>query len=116
MIMIMMFMTFLFLLNCILLSINILISKFSQKDREKSSPFECGFDTSSHTRSPFSMRFFLLAVIFLVFDIEIILLIPISINMISSPSTDQVSSTMIFLLILLFGLIHEWNQGSLNWL
>nr|YP_010610694.1 NADH dehydrogenase subunit 3 [Opisthoteuthis massyae]WAP91462.1 NADH dehydrogenase subunit 3 [Opisthoteuthis massyae]WAP91488.1 NADH dehydrogenase subunit 3 [Opisthoteuthis massyae] len=116
MIMIMLFMMFLFFLNCILLSINILISKSSQKDREKSSPFECGFDTSSNTRSPFSMRFFLLAVIFLVFDIEIILLIPISINMINSPSTDQVSSTMIFLMILLFGLIHEWNQGSLNWL
>nr|QQV69872.1 NADH dehydrogenase subunit 3 [Opisthoteuthis sp. JN-2021] len=116
MIMTMMFMMFLFFLNIILFSINILISKSTQKDREKSSPFECGFDTSSYTRSPFSMRFFLLAVIFLVFDIEIILLIPISINMVNSPSIDQVSSTMIFLLILLFGLIHEWNQGSLNWL
>nr|WAP91527.1 NADH dehydrogenase subunit 3 [Opisthoteuthis sp.] len=116
MIMTMMFMMFLLLLNSILIFINILISKFSYKDREKSSPFECGFDTSSHTRSPFSMRFFLLSVIFLIFDIEIILLIPISINMINSPSINQVSSTMIFLLILFFGLIHEWNQGSLNWL
>nr|YP_010610629.1 NADH dehydrogenase subunit 3 [Opisthoteuthis californiana]WAP91384.1 NADH dehydrogenase subunit 3 [Opisthoteuthis californiana] len=116
MVMTLIFMFFLFALNSILIFINMLIRKSSMKDREKASPFECGFDTSSHTRSPFSMRFFLLAVIFLIFDIEIILLIPISINMINSPSIDQMSSTMIFLIILLFGLMHEWNQGSLNWL
>nr|YP_010610707.1 NADH dehydrogenase subunit 3 [Luteuthis dentatus]WAP91475.1 NADH dehydrogenase subunit 3 [Luteuthis dentatus]WAP91501.1 NADH dehydrogenase subunit 3 [Luteuthis dentatus] len=116
MIMMMMFSMFLFLLNIILLSISFMINKSSYNDREKASPFECGFDPSSYTRSPFSMRFFLLAVIFLIFDIEIILLIPIIINIINSPSISQVSSTMIFLLILLLGLLHEWNQGSLNWL
>nr|YP_010610642.1 NADH dehydrogenase subunit 3 [Cirroctopus glacialis]WAP91397.1 NADH dehydrogenase subunit 3 [Cirroctopus glacialis] len=106
----------LFILISILVWISIIIMFSSYNDREKSSPFECGFDPSSHTRSPFSMRFFLLAVIFLIFDIEIILLIPIISNMINSPSFTHVSSTMTFLLILLIGLIHEWNQGSLNWL
>nr|WAP91514.1 NADH dehydrogenase subunit 3 [Grimpoteuthis sp.] len=111
-----MFMSFLFFLNIILLFLSLMISNSSYNDREKSSPFECGFDPSSYTRSPFSMRFFLLAVIFLIFDIEIILIIPIILNIINSPSISQMSSTMIFLFILLLGLLHEWNQGSLNWM
>nr|YP_010610668.1 NADH dehydrogenase subunit 3 [Cirroteuthis muelleri]WAP91423.1 NADH dehydrogenase subunit 3 [Cirroteuthis muelleri] len=113
---IVMVMMFLILLNLFLMAIGLTLSKSSHNDREKISPFECGFDPSSHTRSPFSMRFFLLSVIFLIFDIEIILLMPIVINIMNSSSINQISSAMIFLLILLLGLIHEWNQGSLNWL
>nr|YP_010610655.1 NADH dehydrogenase subunit 3 [Cirrothauma murrayi]WAP91410.1 NADH dehydrogenase subunit 3 [Cirrothauma murrayi] len=109
-------MMFLTILNLILMLIGLMVSKSSLNDREKISPFECGFDPHSQTRSPFSMRFFLLSVIFLIFDIEIILLMPIVINIMNSPSIPQTSSAMIFLLILLLGLIHEWNQGSLNWL
>nr|YP_010610681.1 NADH dehydrogenase subunit 3 [Cirrothauma magna]WAP91436.1 NADH dehydrogenase subunit 3 [Cirrothauma magna] len=116
MFLIMMTMVFLIILNAILIVIGSTMSKASYVDREKISPFECGFDPSSQARSPFSMRFFLLSVIFLIFDIEIILLMPIVINIMNCPSINQVSSTMIFLLILLLGLIHEWNQGSLNWM
>nr|YP_010610771.1 NADH dehydrogenase subunit 3 [Bolitaena pygmaea]WAP91591.1 NADH dehydrogenase subunit 3 [Bolitaena pygmaea] len=114
--MIFFFSLFLFILNMILLLIGSIIMMKSYKDREKNSPFECGFDPSSYTRSPFSMRFFLLAVIFLIFDIEVILLMPMVMNILFSPSFIFTSSSMIFLMILILGLIHEWNQGSLNWM
>nr|CAB0049848.1 NADH dehydrogenase subunit 3 [Sepia pharaonis] len=106
----------LFILNLLLFTLGLIIYKRSYKDREKNSPFECGFDPSICTRSPFSMRFFLLAVIFLIFDVEIILLMPLTMNILNSNTHWPLTSSMIFLVILLMGLFHEWNQGSLNWM
>nr|ACX46100.1 NADH dehydrogenase subunit 3 [Pterygioteuthis giardi] len=106
----------LLILNCILLLVGLTINKRSYMDREKNSPFECGFDPSIHTRAPFSMRFFLLAVIFLIFDVEIILLMPLTMNIMNSNSHWPLTSSILFLIILLMGLYHEWNQGSLNWM
>nr|QXJ42114.1 NADH dehydrogenase subunit 3 [Iridoteuthis sp. GS-2021] len=106
----------LIVLNLFLLILGLIINKRSHKDREKNSPFECGFDPSTHTRAPFSMRFFLLAVIFLIFDVEIILLIPLTMNIMNSNTHWPMLSSIIFLIILLIGLYHEWNQGSLNWM
>nr|QXJ42361.1 NADH dehydrogenase subunit 3 [Euprymna scolopes] len=106
----------LIILNMFLLILGLTINKRSYKDREKNSPFECGFDPSIHTRAPFSMRFFLLAVIFLIFDVEIILLMPLTMHIMNSNTYWPMMSSVMFLIILLLGLIHEWNQGSLNWL
>lgn len=85
------------------------------KDREKSTPFECGFDPKDNARLPFSTRFFLLAVIFLVFDIEIILLMPSPIILKVAPSSFFIGTSTIFLIILLLGTLHEWREGSLSW-
>nr|YP_010835943.1 NADH dehydrogenase subunit 3 [Scopura montana]WGC89462.1 NADH dehydrogenase subunit 3 [Scopura montana] len=92
-----------------------LLSKKSIIDREKSSPFECGFDPKSSSRLPFSLRFFLIAVIFLIFDVEIALLLPMIITYPLSNLTVWTTTTFFFLIILLVGLYHEWNQGALNW-
>nr|YP_009351527.1 NADH dehydrogenase subunit 3 [Furculitermes longilabius]AQP29827.1 NADH dehydrogenase subunit 3 [Furculitermes longilabius] len=103
------------LLSSAIMLIATLISKKINEDREKSSPFECGFDPKNSARLPFSSRFFLIAVIFMIFDVEIALLLPMPVTL----STSNMKSWMIisstFLLILIIGLYHEWNQGSLEW-
>nr|NP_976158.1 NADH dehydrogenase subunit 3 [Gomphiocephalus hodgsoni]AAO43664.1 NADH dehydrogenase subunit 3 [Gomphiocephalus hodgsoni] len=102
-------------LPLILISINSTLFKKDLISREKMSPFECGFDPKNTARLPFSMRFYLIAVIFLIFDIEIALILPIPfIFNFMSPNT-WIMLTFMFLMILLGGLFHEWNQGALNW-
>nr|QOP62901.1 NADH dehydrogenase subunit 3 [Synallactes sp. Y30071] len=81
---------------------------------EKNSPYECGFDPINSARLPFSFRFFLVAILFLIFDLEIALLFPI----IPSSNGNVVLLTPIsnvFLIILAGGLAYEWLQGGLEW-
>nr|AVW86137.1 NADH dehydrogenase subunit 3 [Lepidonotus sp. YZ-2018] len=104
-----------FVLPLVVLFISLFISFRSFEDREKCSPFECGFDPKNTARIPFSLRFFLLAVIFLVFDIEIVLLMPAPILLSSVSSIDQIYALLLFFLILILGLLHEWHEGSLDW-
>nr|YP_010692541.1 NADH dehydrogenase subunit 3 [Argopistes capensis]WBV77023.1 NADH dehydrogenase subunit 3 [Argopistes capensis] len=92
-----------------------LISKKTFYDREKSSPFECGFDPKSSARLPFSLHFFLIAMIFLIFDVEITLLMPLILTLKLSNILNYTIIMIIFILILILGLYHEWNQGALNW-
>nr|YP_002519840.1 NADH dehydrogenase subunit 3 [Balistapus undulatus]BAH10181.1 NADH dehydrogenase subunit 3 [Balistapus undulatus] len=84
-------------------------------DHEKLSPYECGFDPLGSARLPFSMRFFLVAILFLLFDLEIALLLPLPWgNQLDSPLlTFLWASAILFLLTL--GLIYEWIQGGLEW-
>nr|ANJ70335.1 NADH dehydrogenase subunit 3 [Atrecus affinis] len=116
--MIMMLSYFTILILIIVVIMMILASILSKKtfmDREKNSPFECGFDPKSSTRLPFSIQFFLIAVIFLIFDVEITLLIPLILIIKYSNLMNYLIITFFFLFILLIGLYHEWNQGALNW-
>nr|AND96674.1 NADH deshydrogenase subunit 3 [Eurysternus caribaeus] len=109
-------MSMIILLICILMMmLSFILSKKSFIDREKSSPFECGFDPKSSSRMPFSLHFFLIAIIFLIFDVEIALLMPMILMMKISNFMNFFSILTFFLLILLIGLYHEWNQGALNW-
>nr|NP_740108.1 NADH dehydrogenase subunit 3 [Icelus toyamensis]BAC23729.1 NADH dehydrogenase subunit 3 [Icelus toyamensis] len=84
-------------------------------DHEKLSPYECGFDPLGTARLPFSLRFFLVAILFLLFDLEIALLLPL-------PWGDQLASPLLTFLwatavltLLTLGLIYEWLQGGLEW-
>nr|UFZ13118.1 NADH dehydrogenase subunit 3 [Protohermes xanthodes] len=103
------------MISFIIMMLATILSKKSFTDREKASPFECGFDPISSSRLPFSLRFFLIAVIFLIFDVEIALLFPMILIMNFSSIMMWFSVSLIFLIILLIGLYHEWNQGALNW-
>nr|APB02810.1 NADH dehydrogenase subunit 3 [Lytta caraganae] len=103
------------LITSLMLMIVSLISKKTFIDREKSSPFECGFDPASSARLPFSLHFFLIAVIFLIFDVEITLLFPLIMSMKMSSLSMYMIVLMIFIIILLMGLFHEWSQGALKW-
>nr|YP_008593294.1 NADH dehydrogenase subunit 3 [Nipponoluciola cruciata]BAN82547.1 NADH dehydrogenase subunit 3 [Nipponoluciola cruciata]BDE56952.1 NADH dehydrogenase subunit 3 [Nipponoluciola cruciata] len=104
-----------FMLSFIVMMLASLLSKKSIIDREKSSPFECGFDPKSSARMPFSLQFFLIAMIFLIFDVEITLLLPLVITIKITSILTFSMITSLFILILLMGLYHEWNQGALNW-
>nr|AML26762.1 NADH dehydrogenase subunit 3 [Scarabaeidae sp. BMNH 1274750] len=103
------------LINIILMILSTILSKKTFIDREKSSPFECGFDPKSSARMPFSLQFFLIAIIFLIFDVEISLLIPMILTLKISNFLNYTMIITFFLIILLLGLYHEWNQGALNW-
>nr|YP_003856688.1 NADH dehydrogenase subunit 3 [Mekongiana xiangchengensis]ADK77629.1 NADH dehydrogenase subunit 3 [Mekongiana xiangchengensis] len=115
----MMIMMISFMISFIMPTMVMMIAKTLSKkliyDREKNSPFECGFDRKSSAWMPFSIQFFLIAVIFLIFDIEIALILPIMIIMKSSNMIIWTSSSISFMTILLGGLYYEWNQGALKW-
>nr|WCL18764.1 NADH dehydrogenase subunit 3 [Raymondia sp. A GC-2023a] len=90
-------------------------SRMSISDREKMSPFECGFDPKSSSRMPFSMRFFMITIMFLIFDVEITLILPMIPTFLMSNIINWSFTSLTFIIILLIGLYHEWNQGMLNW-
>nr|YP_009995252.1 NADH dehydrogenase subunit 3 [Ochthebius puncticollis]QNP09642.1 NADH dehydrogenase subunit 3 [Ochthebius puncticollis] len=104
-----------FIIVFIMMLMATMLSKKTFMDREKSSPFECGFDPKTSARLPFSIQFFLIAVIFLIFDVEITLLIPLILTLKITNIFMYSYIAMFFIIILLIGLYHEWNQGALNW-
>nr|YP_007374567.1 NADH dehydrogenase subunit 3 [Boulengerula boulengeri]ACS37008.1 NADH dehydrogenase subunit 3 [Boulengerula boulengeri] len=82
---------------------------------EKLSPYECGFDPLGSARLPFSVRFFLIAILFLLFDLEIALLLPTPwACQLYYPMKPIILVSMILLLLTL-GLMYEWTQGGLEW-
>jgi len=82
---------------------------------EKISPFECGFTPIFNARLPFSIRFFLISLVFLVFDVELVILFPFIINISFSNVFTINFVARFFIFILVIGLYHEWNQGRLDW-
>nr|ARH53889.1 NADH dehydrogenase subunit 3 [Hygrotus nigrolineatus] len=103
------------LISTITMTMASILSKKTFMDREKNSPFECGFDPINSARLPFSLQFFLIAVIFLIFDVEIALLLPMIMIYKISNIKMLLMLSFFFIFILLIGLYHEWNQGALNW-
>ncbi|KKB96725.1 NAD(P)H-quinone oxidoreductase subunit 3 [Candidatus Arcanobacter lacustris] len=86
----------------------------SKPDEEKISAYECGFEPFGDARSEFDVRFYLVAILFIIFDLEIIFLFPWSITL-GKIGMVGFWSMMVFLIILTIGFIYEWKKGALEW-
>nr|YP_010409460.1 NADH dehydrogenase subunit 3 [Aotus trivirgatus]YP_010409629.1 NADH dehydrogenase subunit 3 [Aotus vociferans]URH13799.1 NADH dehydrogenase subunit 3 [Aotus trivirgatus]URH14124.1 NADH dehydrogenase subunit 3 [Aotus vociferans] len=83
---------------------------------EKHNPYECGFDPTTSARLPFSMKFFLVAITFLLFDLEIALLLPLPWATQTNNLMLTVNMILSLLVILALGLAYEWTQKGLEWI
>ncbi len=100
-------------LSFIMLVLPMLLVKL-RPDHEKLSPYECGFEPFNDARRPFDVRFYLVAILFIIFDLEIALLFPWSVTL-SDTSFYGFWSMMVFLTVLTVGFIYEWKKGALEW-
>ena len=108
----------LFLFIAIVLSIGFIainyLSAPNNPDPEKLSAYECGFEPFEDSRLEFDVRFYLVAILFIIFDLEIAFLFPWAISL-GNIGLLGFSSMMIFLFILTIGFIYEWKKGALDW-
>lgn len=86
----------------------------SKPDPEKLSPYECGFEAFDDTRHRFDVRFYLVAILFIIFDLEIAFLFPWAIAL-GHIGLFGFISMMVFLAVLTIGFIYEWKKGALEW-
>ncbi|MFV1973967.1 MAG: NADH-quinone oxidoreductase subunit A [Thiohalobacterales bacterium] len=86
----------------------------SKPDSEKLSPYECGFEAFEDTRMRFDVRYYLVAILFIIFDLEIAFLFPWAI-VLDSIGMFGFIAMMVFLGILVIGFIYEWKKGALEW-
>jgi NADH-quinone oxidoreductase subunit A len=83
-------------------------------DPEKDSPYECGFEAFEDSRMKFDVRYYLIAILFIIFDLEIAFLFPWAVSL-DTVGLIGFASMAVFLLILLIGLLYEWKKGALEW-
>nr|QOU10242.1 NADH dehydrogenase subunit 3 [Millardia meltada] len=102
------------LLSLILISVAFILPQMNLYS-EKANPYECGFDPTSSARLPFSMKFFLVAITFLLFDLEIALLLPLPWAIQTTNTTTMMATAFALVTILSVGLAYEWSQKGLEW-
>ena len=107
-----------FLFIALGLSIGFIVLNFifspKKPDPEKLSAYECGFDAFSDSRMEFDVRFYLVAILFIIFDLEIAFLFPWAVSL-GNIGDLGFWSMMIFLFVLTVGFIYEWKVGALDW-
>ena len=107
-----------FIFVALALSIGFIILNFlfspNNPDPEKLSAYECGFEAFTDSRMEFDVRFYLVAILFIIFDLEIAFLFPWAISL-GSIGLLGFISMMIFLFILTVGFVYEWKKGALDW-
>ena len=111
------FICFSFGLAFLLLIASLKISS-KEYDAEKLSAYECGFTPIGDARQPFHVRFYLVGILFLLFDLEVIFLFPWAVSLHWFNITEfyySLSVVMFFLLLLTVGYIYEWDKGALDW-
>ena len=108
----------LFLLIAVALSFGFILANYlaapSNPDPEKLSAYECGFEAFDDSRMEFDVRFYLVAILFIIFDLEIAFLFPWAISL-GNIGALGFWSMMIFLSVLTIGFIYEWKKGALEW-
>lgn len=108
----------LFLIIAIGLSLVIIIIPFllnkRRPDSEKISPYECGFEGEGEVRNQFDVQFYLVAILFIIFDLEVAFLFPWAVSL-SKIGVFGFWSMMLFLTLLTIGFIYEWKRGALEW-
>ena len=108
----------LFLIISLILSCGFIVLNYvfapKKPDPEKLSPYECGFEPFADSRMEFDIRFYLVAILFIIFDLEIAFLFPWAISL-GKIGLFGFFSMMIFLGILTVGFIYEWKKGALDW-
>ena len=100
-------------LSCAFILLNFILSP-KKPDPEKLSTYECGFEAFDDSRMEFDVRFYLVAILFIIFDLEIAFLFPWAISL-GTIGVFGFTSMMIFLFILTVGFIYEWKKGALDW-
>jgi NADH-quinone oxidoreductase subunit A len=83
-------------------------------DSEKDSPYECGFEAFEDSRMKFDVRYYLVAILFIIFDLEIAFLFPWAVAL-DSIGTFGLVAMAIFIAVLVIGFIYEWKRGALEW-
>jgi len=83
-------------------------------DAEKLSAYECGFEAFSESRMKFDVRYYLVAILFIVFDLEIAFLFPWAVSL-DATGMLGLAAMGVFLLILVVGFVYEWKKGALEW-
>ncbi|MFZ9039070.1 MAG: NADH-quinone oxidoreductase subunit A [Gammaproteobacteria bacterium] len=86
----------------------------SRPDAEKNSPYECGFEAFEDSRMKFDVRYYLVAILFIIFDLEIAFLFPWAI-VLDEIGTFGLVAMAVFLAVLVIGFIFEWKKGALEW-
>lgn len=100
-------------ISTIMICIPLVLGKH-RPDHEKNSPYECGFTPFSAPRRKFDVKFYLVAILFIIFDIEIMFLFPWAISL-GKIGLVGFWSMMVFLAILVVGFVYEWRKGALDW-
>ena len=100
-------------IGILLLSLGFLIGRGS-KDAEKLSPYECGFEAFDDSRMKFDVRYYLVAILFIIFDLEIAFLFPWAVSL-DEVGRFGILAMGLFLAILVVGFIYEWKKGALEW-
>ncbi|MEC9375077.1 MAG: NADH-quinone oxidoreductase subunit A [Pseudomonadota bacterium] len=97
----------------VLLSLGFALSRGS-KDKEKLSSYECGFEPFENSRMKFDVRYYLVAILFIIFDLEIAFLFPWAVSL-NEIGLFGVLAMGFFLFVLVVGFIYEWKKGALEW-
>ena len=101
-------------LSCVIIIIPFILNKRKSSDREKLSPYECGFEGEGMVRNKFDVQFYLVAILFIIFDLEIAFLFPWAVSL-TKIGVFGFWSMMIFLTLLTIGFVYEWKRGALEW-